>query len=100
MKENFTDEEIAVVFWDSLKRDPSNRERRQTAWGTKTKIGLVATIKRLGGGDDEGGESDLDAGGRMTPDAIDEGNKTPTPSDCPFCGQRKSAPPIDEECEH
>lgn len=40
--------EIANVFWGYLKRDPEHKDRRQTAWGTKTKKGLTATIIRLG----------------------------------------------------
>jgi hypothetical protein len=44
----FTDEQIADVFWDYLKRDPEHKDRRQTAWGTKTKQGLAAVIVRLG----------------------------------------------------
>ena len=41
------DIEIANVFWGSLKRDPEHKDRRQTEWGTKTKEGLAAVIKRL-----------------------------------------------------
>lgn len=51
MKDNtFTNKEIADVFWDYLKRDPEHKDRRQTAWGTKTKLGLALTIKRLSEG--------------------------------------------------
>ena len=46
--DKFTNEQIADVFWDYLKRDPENKDRRQTAWGSKTKLGLALTIKRLG----------------------------------------------------
>jgi len=48
--EAFTADEVAEVFWDFLKRDPETPERRQTAWGTKTKLGLALTIRRLGAG--------------------------------------------------
>ena len=47
-RDRMSDEEIVSVFWDFLKKDPEHKDRRQTAWGTKTKQGLAATIKRLG----------------------------------------------------
>ena len=37
------------LLWDSLKKDPEHKDRRQTGWGTKTKIGLVACIDRIVG---------------------------------------------------
>ena len=49
-RESFTTEEVADVFWYHLKRDPDHKDRRMTAWGSKTKIGLAETIKRLGKG--------------------------------------------------
>jgi len=44
----FTDDEIAEVFWDCLKRDPDHKDRRMTTWGSKTRQGLAATVRRLG----------------------------------------------------
>jgi len=44
----YTDAQIAAVFWDYLPRDPENKDRRQTGYGTKTQQGLAATIRRLG----------------------------------------------------
>jgi hypothetical protein len=35
---------IIDLLWDSLKRDPEHKDRRQTGWGTKTKTGLIACI--------------------------------------------------------
>ncbi len=48
--ESFTTEEVADVFWYYLKRDPDHKDRRLTSWGSKTKLGLAETIKRLGKG--------------------------------------------------
>ena len=48
--ETFTADEVAEVFWDFLRRDPETPDRRMTAWGTKTKLGLALTIRRLGAG--------------------------------------------------
>ncbi len=48
--ETFTTDEIAAVFWDHLKKCPRDKDRRMTAWGSKTKLGLALTIKRLGAG--------------------------------------------------
>ncbi len=46
--ETFTDEEVTEVFWEYLDCDPDHKDRRRTAWGTKTKSVLAATIRRLG----------------------------------------------------
>jgi len=46
--DKFTSADIAAVFWDYLKRDPEHKDRRLTAWGSKTKLGLAMTVKRLG----------------------------------------------------
>lgn len=40
------------LLWDSLKRDPEYygtrfEDRRQTGWGTKTQVGLLACIERI-----------------------------------------------------
>jgi hypothetical protein len=37
---------VVQMLWDSLKRDPQHKDRVQTAWGTKTKQGLVLSIAR------------------------------------------------------
>jgi hypothetical protein len=36
---------LADLLWDYLKRDPNNKNRRVTGWGTKTKIGLRRSIE-------------------------------------------------------
>ena len=46
--ETYTAAEVADVFWDHLKPDPNHHDRVQTAWGSKTKLGLALTIRRLG----------------------------------------------------
>lgn len=40
-------EGVIDLLWDSLKRDPEHADRRQTGWGTKTKVGLIACVHRL-----------------------------------------------------
>jgi hypothetical protein len=40
-------EAIVQLLWESLKRDPEHKDRRQTGWGTKTKQGLVACLDRI-----------------------------------------------------
>jgi hypothetical protein len=40
-------EQVVALLWDSLKRDPEHKDRRQTGWGTKTQIGLVACLDRI-----------------------------------------------------
>lgn len=55
--ETFTDEEVADVFWEYLDCDPDHKDRRQTAWGTKTKTGLAAVIRRLGAGNRPAGDA-------------------------------------------
>ncbi len=45
-----TDEQqsaIVELLWDYLKKDPEHKDRRQTGWGTKTKMGLCACINRI-----------------------------------------------------
>ncbi len=42
---------VLELLWDSMKRDPENRDRVRTGWGTKTKEGLVACIERIARGD-------------------------------------------------
>lgn len=38
---------IVDLLWESLKRDPDHRDRKQTGWGTKTIIGLIACLERI-----------------------------------------------------
>lgn len=38
-------ESLANLLWDCLKRDPEHADRRQTTWGTKTKLGLLRSVK-------------------------------------------------------
>ena len=47
MNGDLTHDEAAEVFWDYLKRDPEHSDRRMTAWGSKTKLGLALTIRRI-----------------------------------------------------
>ena len=49
-----SEEEVANVFWDYLRKVPGFPDRRATAWGSKTKKGLALTIKRLAAGLDKG----------------------------------------------
>jgi hypothetical protein len=46
------DADIAELLWDSLKRDPEHKDRRATGWGTKTLVGLVASVRRACGVND------------------------------------------------
>ena len=50
MSKELTDTQTQAVIdllWDSLKRDPEHKDRRQTGWGTKTKVGLLASLHRI-----------------------------------------------------
>jgi len=38
---------LVNLLWDNLKTVPFHSDRRQTAWGDKTKEGLVACIQRV-----------------------------------------------------
>ena len=38
------EERLIEMLWDYLKKDPEHKDRRQTAWGTKTKIGLANSV--------------------------------------------------------
>lgn len=42
-----TAERLADLLWDSLKRDPEHKDRRRTAYGTKTKLGLLRTVQAV-----------------------------------------------------
>ena len=46
------EDQIIVFLWDSLKRDPEHKDRRQTGWGTYTKKGLLACLDRLNRAED------------------------------------------------
>jgi hypothetical protein len=35
---------LVDLLWDYLKKDPEHKDRRQTAYGTKTKAGLARSI--------------------------------------------------------
>ncbi len=41
------DGRLVELLWDYLKRDPEHKDRRQTGYGTKTKLGLVASIRSI-----------------------------------------------------
>lgn len=45
---------IVDLLWDSLKRDPEHKDRRQTGWGTKTQQGLIACLDRIYHGETHG----------------------------------------------
>jgi len=40
-------EAVAGLLWDYLKRDTEHKDRRQTGFGTKTKTGLLRSIKSI-----------------------------------------------------
>lgn len=44
---NKIDQALINLLWDYMKHDPKHSDRRQTAWGTKTRIGLAACINRI-----------------------------------------------------
>ncbi len=39
-------EAIIELLWDSLAKDPKDKGRRLTGWGTKTQLGLVVSVER------------------------------------------------------
>lgn len=39
------------LLWGSMRKDREHPDRVQTAWGTKTKDGLIACIERIVKGD-------------------------------------------------
>ena len=41
------EQELIDLLWDYLRRDPEHKDRVRTAWGTKTKQGLVGSINRI-----------------------------------------------------
>jgi len=40
-------DEIITLLWDSLKRDPEHRDRKQTGRGTKTQKDLIACLESI-----------------------------------------------------
>jgi len=40
-------EDLIALIWTSLKRDREHKDRRQTGWGTKTQVGLIACIHAI-----------------------------------------------------
>lgn len=47
---DFTPEQkrlIVGLLWNSLKKDPEHKDRRQTGYGTKTQTGLFACIESI-----------------------------------------------------
>lgn len=44
-----SEHQIIALLWDSLKRDPEHKDRRQTGWGSKTKQGLIASLNTIYG---------------------------------------------------
>ena len=47
LSESEAGDAAVALLWDSLRRDPEHKDRRQTAWGTKTKEGLAACLARI-----------------------------------------------------
>lgn len=47
VREDIQQDSIATLLWDYLKRDPDNKDRRQTGYGTKTKQGLYLSISNI-----------------------------------------------------
>lgn len=43
----FQKTKLLKLLWDSMKRDPEHKDRKQTGWGTKTQFGLIACIERI-----------------------------------------------------
>ncbi len=44
---NYDENTIIELLWDSLRRDPTAKNRVMTGWGTKTKTDLTRTILRV-----------------------------------------------------
>ncbi len=40
-------EALAELLWDFLRKDPEHQDRRRTGSGTKTKLGLLRTVKSV-----------------------------------------------------
>lgn len=43
----YQNDQLITLLWESMKKDPEHKDRRQTGWGTKTKEGLCACIARI-----------------------------------------------------
>jgi len=43
----YQNDQLITLLWDSMKKDPEHKDRRQTGWGTKTKEGLCACVARI-----------------------------------------------------
>lgn len=41
------EQELLELLWDYMKKDPAHKDRVRTGWGTKTKQGLVASVRRI-----------------------------------------------------
>ncbi len=46
-REEKIEEQLIDLLWAYMKRDPQNKDRVQTGYGTKTKDGLVASVRRI-----------------------------------------------------
>lgn len=44
---NERDKAVVDLLWEYLKKDPEHKDRRQTAWGTKTQYGLARCIEAI-----------------------------------------------------
>ena len=47
------DQKIVDLLWDYLKKDPDHKDWRMTGFGSKTKLGLVRSIRYVVLGDEE-----------------------------------------------
>lgn len=49
IKGDIVEGNVALIdlLWDFMKRDPEHNDRVRTGWGTKTKVGLCASIQRI-----------------------------------------------------
>lgn len=44
-KEQF--EDIVSFLWENMKKDKDHKDRVVTGWGTKTKVGLYLSLRRI-----------------------------------------------------
>ena len=47
VQKSYDSHPVVEMLWDYLKRDPEHKDRVQTAWGTKTRQGLVFSVARI-----------------------------------------------------
>jgi hypothetical protein len=40
-------DKLITLLWGALAKDPDHQHRKQTGYGSKTKVGLVACIQRI-----------------------------------------------------